>query len=499
VNGQQVGVQGFPPGVAVQPGNPETLKYGRIWERSEYRVIAPGEDLAQLFLAQARPRPGTSVIDFGCGTGRGALMLALIGKLNVTMVDFVGNCLDPEVRDMLVTQAHALRFIKADLEKPLPVAAEYGYCFPAGTVIAGSGFSIDEVSAGETVVNRHGLRQEIHKTFERLYTGEMIRVRVACLPDVLVTPEHRVLVSSMRRVHRASTYGDRKARYEWIASEPAWKPASEVSRNDWVIMPQVSESQPGTLHFRLSGGGRGRKAVTQFIEHIIDKGTAWLLGLYVAEGHVSGGRITLSLNAKEADLADRSIREFRRLGVAARPMRSPSIQAQNGMHVDANSVGLATLLDEWCGHGAGRKRVPPVITYATEPIIRSFLLGLVDGDGCLRRDPRTKRLYYSISTVSRQLAFDVLTLLHKIGVHASLHHGKARRSEIRGRLVNGRDAYTVQWAKRSWDHSADAAGRIPYGAARFIAGKVYLPVRATRNESVVDLPVFNIHTEDEVA
>jgi len=99
-----------------------------MWDRPEYRAIAPGEDLAQLFLAQVRPRPGASVIDFGCGTGRGALMLALLSKLNVTMVDFVGNCLDPEVRDMLTTQAHALRFVKADLEKPLPVAAEYGYC-----------------------------------------------------------------------------------------------------------------------------------------------------------------------------------------------------------------------------------------------------------------------------------------------------------------------------------------------------------------------------------
>ncbi len=62
----------------------------------EYRVVAPGEHLAQQFLAQARPRKGASVIDFGCGTGRGALMLAVLGGLNVTMVDFARNCLDDE-------------------------------------------------------------------------------------------------------------------------------------------------------------------------------------------------------------------------------------------------------------------------------------------------------------------------------------------------------------------------------------------------------------------
>jgi len=54
-------------------------------------------------------------------------MLAVLGGLTVTMVDFVSNCLDPDIREMLTTQKHALRFLKADLEKPLPIAAEYGF------------------------------------------------------------------------------------------------------------------------------------------------------------------------------------------------------------------------------------------------------------------------------------------------------------------------------------------------------------------------------------
>ena len=120
--------QGHAPAVALQPGNLEAIKYGRMWERPEYRLASPGEALAQVFLAQARPKPGAHVIDFGCGTGRGSLMLAVLGQLNVTMVDFVSNCLDPEIRQMLETQPQTLRFLKADLERPLPIAAEYGFC-----------------------------------------------------------------------------------------------------------------------------------------------------------------------------------------------------------------------------------------------------------------------------------------------------------------------------------------------------------------------------------
>lgn len=123
-----VGFMGGTPKVEVGTGNPEALKYGEMWKHAEYRAVAPGEGLAQVFLHQARPRGGAEVIDFGCGTGRGALMMAILGRVRVTMIDFVNNCLDPEIKAALKTQADVLRFVKADLEKKLPVAAEYGFC-----------------------------------------------------------------------------------------------------------------------------------------------------------------------------------------------------------------------------------------------------------------------------------------------------------------------------------------------------------------------------------
>lgn len=102
--------------------------YQAMWQRPEYRAVAPGEYCAQEFLRQARPPKGASVIDFGCGTGRGALQLALFGGLDVTMIDFTNNCLDDDIRPILETQSHALRFIQADLTKQIPANAAYGFC-----------------------------------------------------------------------------------------------------------------------------------------------------------------------------------------------------------------------------------------------------------------------------------------------------------------------------------------------------------------------------------
>lgn len=95
----------------------EQEKYERLWAYREYRQVAPGEAVTDLFLKIAEP-DGT-IIDFGCGTGRPALKLAAAGH-DVLLVDFCDNSRDLE--------ALRLPFMQHDLTQRLPVWAPYGFC-----------------------------------------------------------------------------------------------------------------------------------------------------------------------------------------------------------------------------------------------------------------------------------------------------------------------------------------------------------------------------------
>ena len=102
----------------------EAKKYYKAWQVQEYRGYSPGEGLVPVFLDSHNPT-GT-IIDYGCGPGRAGQALYDAG-LDVTMLDFVPNCLDKKVEEAL---CDGLRFIQADLTQPFDIRnqSEWGYC-----------------------------------------------------------------------------------------------------------------------------------------------------------------------------------------------------------------------------------------------------------------------------------------------------------------------------------------------------------------------------------
>lgn len=97
----------------------EKQKYEEMWSHPEYRHFSPGEYVVKVFLEQEHGR-GT-LLDFGCGSGREAVILKKAG-FSPVLLDIAHNCRD---NDSDVT---SLPFYECDFSEEIIHTAQYGYC-----------------------------------------------------------------------------------------------------------------------------------------------------------------------------------------------------------------------------------------------------------------------------------------------------------------------------------------------------------------------------------
>src|SRR6187549_3029780 len=99
----------------------ERAKYSEIWSFDEYREAnSPGLINVDRFMSVMQPKPGTSLIDIGCGSGKAGLEFEKRG-LQVSWTDITDAGLDKAVK------RH--RFIEAPLWGFTPLGEwDYGFC-----------------------------------------------------------------------------------------------------------------------------------------------------------------------------------------------------------------------------------------------------------------------------------------------------------------------------------------------------------------------------------
>lgn len=93
----------------------ERETYEAVWALNGYKDYAPGEGYIPQFLDMARPAKGQTVLDAGCGTGKGGLKLAAAG-FAVTLCDLTAEGLTDEAEALPFTEVSLWH----DLHRQLP-------------------------------------------------------------------------------------------------------------------------------------------------------------------------------------------------------------------------------------------------------------------------------------------------------------------------------------------------------------------------------------------
>jgi len=317
-------------------------------------------------------------------------------------------------------------------------------CLRGDTLLLGDNKPISEYVVGDTVVGMHQLNR-VGETFVREYDGDMIKVKAKGILPISLTPEHPLLVIT------ADNRPNRRSRN----LRPEWKHARDLkerhnrpsySKGDYLLLPRVT----GTVNIRELDLSKvaSRKGLRHKIRRFpINSTTAWLLGIYVAEGYSSGRRIYFALHSKEVGLARRIRTILESLGVST-TIRNQ--EGEQGIVVDCCSTILARALPSWCGRHAPNKRIPDFVLYHEDlGILEAFLDGYSSGDGgWARNSSKTGELnQLQLSTTSRLLALQEQLAYARLGRYASVYNNQHRRGmKIQGRRVVAKEAYTVRFS-----------------------------------------------------
>lgn len=368
-------------------------------------------------------------------------------------------------------------------------------CIPGDEIILGDNKPISEYMPGDRVVSANGL-QSVVKAFIRTYEGDLLEIKALGMLPFRVTPNHPLLIVRGRSRGATVNYqpsGWRQAR--------GVRPKVRFRDGDYLVMPRlrgtVSCDEVSLLPYihqhrttlKQTGQGAQPFAYPHSEAFPLTRDTAWMLGLYVAEGSANPAHrsVEFSLHRDETAVVGKLRRVARQLG---HRLWVDPIVGERAVKAHLASVILCKFLPDVCGKGASRKRIPDFVLYnSREEILRAFLDGYMVGDGSKER---TKAGYkvLSFSTVSKTLALQLQLAYGRLGVFISLRRKRpAQTAVILGRTVQMKETYRGLWCSDLRATRRKRLHRLGHEEAFF------LPVKGIRRITFSG-SVHNLETKD---
>lgn len=297
-------------------------------------------------------------------------------------------------------------------------------CFTKGHyVLTDKGYKdVSDIQVGDMVLTHKGRYRKVVRTNKR--EADIVDVRIMGYPVFHTTAEHPFYTLERRK----ATWNEYKNRKSWrvFSNEPKWTKAIEL--------------KPKT-HF--CGQLIGKSAEINAAD--IDTELAYILGRYVADGHIRKSKrpgrpnsyqyqVILSIGASK-------IEQFKK-HVMHRHY-SCYEHTESVYRVCFSSMELLNFIEQQgFGKGANNKAIPEFIYNLSRDIQFAFLSGYMDGDGHMGE------YQYCASTVSPMLAFGLqrlVTQLYGVNVGVTVCNNDNTHSIGNREIHSNYPLYTVVW------------------------------------------------------
>ena len=203
-----------------------------------------------------------------------------------------------------------------------------------------------------------------------------------------------------------------------------WKRADELEPGDHVALRQAASE---------------REALVQLGEnHALTPGLAYVLGLFVSDGWISGPHNRIGWGTTDRRPIEKVQRVLREDFDYETTLHEKEAPGQKTLHYcrasRADVTGLFVEHFDLAGKTAGTKEIPEPVLRSPQHVVYAFLSGLIDGDGSVHA---TRNCVHYGST-SERLIEQLHTLLFSLGLSPHrLTQEPSSGSEVNGHVVEG--------------------------------------------------------------
>ena len=340
-------------------------------------------------------------------------------------------------------------------------------CFASGTMILTDNgvVPIEDVKVGDMVWTHNDRWRKVTAIGNK--QAMTYKLKNQGVYETIVTENHPYYTRKMKRKYERykDEAGNIKAFNKRILGNSEWTEVKDLQKNDFCSSPIITtEENPYNL----------------------TKEECWILGRYVADGHIRNEKrkeridsyyyqLILSIGSHKLDYLKQKI---------VNNHFSCYQHTQNVHRVVFSSKKLVEFVkNNDFGTRAEDKNIPGVILKLPIDLAKEFLDGYLSGDGSHGKQWNDE----SASTISRRLAFSLALLIQKAySANTSVCYSKRKpKAIIEGRTVNQKNSYVVHFRYEMRKQSV----------AIIDDNKIWLPFKKLENNEITT--VYNLSVEED--
>ena len=316
-------------------------------------------------------------------------------------------------------------------------------CLIPETIIAGKEFKeIKDIKKDDLILNKNGELEKVKQVFKRKVNEKIYNIKAQNLLPIKATKEHPFLVrkyfknKNLKKENRSLEKQFKDIKQEWVNAE-------DINKGDLIAIPKIK----GNFNKKKIDLKEFHPKLIQKQTHIINdfqlnKETAWLLGLYIADGSKGDRSLRFNLNNYSKNKYFNKLKKILKNEFKITHTNIFQNKTDKGKNLDFCSTLLTNAFISFCGKNAKTKKIPHFILYNKDKkILQSFLDGYACGDGFYYK--KAKQL--QLSTISVVLAQQLQLAYLRLGklAHSYNYQRKGVYHKIRGKELKNLNNYQI--------------------------------------------------------